>query len=497
VWAVLVVHHHHPNERDKKQGHLARSDKTNKMSLDNEDTEWGRAMEAREQMDPSSEDSSTPLLKITDVVDIAIIGGGLAGLAVAAGLCRRQKLTDKKTLSIKLYERAPQLRSTSQGVLGVFGNGMRALDHIHPDIPGMIAESGCEQLKRRIVHVETDGSISKNEESEFEKDEFTGKCMHLMTWHNMQQLLASLVPTEIIVTGHSLTQYHEEQDSVVLHFENGSAVRAGIVLACDGIFSVARGQMFADVDSPIFFGQLNWGSVTDTIPPTIVAKQSFRGVTYKGGKDRWMVFLIDAGNGNSFFQIRVGDPDVAMSLSGNKGRGGLGLPGVKERLLPLTKVYPDVKQAILNIPESQIFERSIVGRYPATKWVSEGGRVALVGDSAHGMHPFVGQGANSAFESVAILIDCIMTAKNNDWKAALTQYEKVRKPRADLVQRFANAMGVSQASGSEGNMSSAAKCAMMDWIRRSDEKIENAPAELVEYLDKFDPCSCPGIRLLW
>jgi hypothetical protein len=54
-----------------------------------------------------------------------------------------------------------------------------------------------------------------------------------------------------------------------------------------------------------------------------------------------------------------------MEVSGNHGRGGLGLPGVKEQLLALvTGTRDDVASAIQAIPEEQIFERSIVGRYP-------------------------------------------------------------------------------------------------------------------------------------
>jgi 2-polyprenyl-6-methoxyphenol hydroxylase-like FAD-dependent oxidoreductase len=171
--------------------------------------------------------------------------------------------------------------------------------------------------------------------------------------------------------------------------------------------------------------------------------------------------------------------------------------GIKKALLPVAKPSADVAAAIERIPESQIFERSIVGRSSLSTWRSKGGRVALVGDSAHGMHPNIAQGAaNSAFESAETVVETMAAHRNDgDWKAALVDYEKVRKPKADLVQRFANMMGILQATGKEF-VSREASAEMVDWIVRNDPD-QNPPAEVVEALETFDPLEQPGVSLLW
>lgn len=62
--------------------------------------------------------------------------------------------------------------------------------------------------------------------------------------------------------------------------------------------------------------------------------------------------------------------------------------------------------------------------------------VILVGDSAHGIVPFLGQGLNCAFESVVELIG-FLDQSTGDWKAAFKEYNLSRKPDTDAVADMA------------------------------------------------------------
>jgi len=453
------------------------------------DTEWGRAIEKPVVPEKDGRQSNTA----DETVDIAIVGGGLVGLAVAIGLLKKIP-----HLNIKIYERAPELRSQSQGILAIQPNGMNALKTIDPEIPERICEVGCERHTRTITNINADGSVKETVlDTKIDSVGKHGQASVGITWHNCQQVLASLVPMkeENIITSRSLSYFVEQNDSVLL-FENGSVVKTKILLACDGVFSAVRRQLYPN-DSPIYFGQLNWGTVIKShmLPPNLHQKN---GVHYfqNRGDPIWMSMLNDGGSGYTFWQFRVsGDPKHSKELSGNNGRGGLGLPGVKEKLVRIARESCEtVANAIEAIPEETIFERSIVGRSSLPTWLSPGGKVALVGDSAHGMHPNIAQGANSTFESAAAIVKALCEEKDS-FISALNSYEKARKPRADLVQQFANALGVSQASGKIVFHETAE---MMDWIRSGQDPIKNPPPkDVTDILGHFDPLESNGVSRLW
>ncbi|SDR05403.1 FAD-dependent oxidoreductase [Flagellimonas zhangzhouensis] len=93
-------------------------------------------------------------------------------------------------------------------------------------------------------------------------------------------------------------------------------------------------------------------------------------------------------------------------------------PNVRMEIEDLTKDF-------FNHPTSAMVTMKC---YPWTYW----NKVALVGDSAHAIVPFYGQGMNAGFEDIFVL-DQLMDKYGDDWDAIFDTYQKVRKPNADAI----------------------------------------------------------------
>ncbi|WP_350287834.1 NAD(P)/FAD-dependent oxidoreductase [uncultured Croceitalea sp.] len=94
--------------------------------------------------------------------------------------------------------------------------------------------------------------------------------------------------------------------------------------------------------------------------------------------------------------------------------------------------FPNVRKEIENLTKD-FFDNPTSAMvtmkcYPWTYW----NKVALVGDSAHAIVPFYGQGMNAGFEDIYVLNDLI-EAHGDDWETIFQTYQEHRKPNADAI----------------------------------------------------------------
>ena len=94
--------------------------------------------------------------------------------------------------------------------------------------------------------------------------------------------------------------------------------------------------------------------------------------------------------------------------------------------------FPNVKNEIENLTED-FFKNPTSAMvtmkcYPWTYW----DKVALVGDSAHAVVPFYGQGMNAGFEDIFVL-DRTIQEFGDDWGKIFETYQEKRKPNADAI----------------------------------------------------------------
>src|SRR4029077_782695 len=100
-------------------------------------------------------------------------------------------------------------------------------------------------------------------------------------------------------------------------------------------------------------------------------------------------------------------------------------------------LYPDALELIGSISAGSLFKWGLRDREPLRKYTR--GRVTMLGDAAHPMSPFLGQGACIAIEDAMILGRAFAVASTpND---AFAIYENTRKERANGVQLASRQQG--------------------------------------------------------
>ena len=98
----------------------------------------------------------------------------------------------------------------------------------------------------------------------------------------------------------------------------------------------------------------------------------------------------------------------------------------KEHFADAMPIVPDLVEQYLNNPQSNLV---IVRCDP---WTYKD-KVALIGDAAHAIVPFYGEGMNSGYEDCKVLNDLLNEHGDDNWAAVLDAYGKQRKPNGDAI----------------------------------------------------------------
>jgi salicylate hydroxylase len=142
------------------------------------------------------------------------------------------------------------------------------------------------------------------------------------------------------------------------------------------------------------------------------------------------------GPGRMFLQYYVRRDEILNVIGiGREPRWqaeGWSIPATVEEFLALySDFHPFVRQVISRIPEGNLFKWGLRDREPMPVWVK--GRVATLGDAAHPLTPFLGQGACMAIEDGMVLGRCFAKYRP-DVNLALRRYEAARRERGNGVQ---------------------------------------------------------------
>jgi salicylate hydroxylase len=350
---------------------------------------------------------------------VCIIGAGLGGLTCALALARAGR-------KVVVYEQAPVLGEVGAGItlspnasrimiaLGL-GEGMRALGVVPP-----------RQLTQNL---HTGAVLVERERGEAVEAQYGAPYIHLHR-ADLHALLADALEAaqpRAIVLDHRLEDIAVGADGAELHFAHGATVRAGAVVGADGVKSLVRDRLFA-TQPPLFTGQVAW-----------------RGVLPRAGLPAEVQALppgIWIGEKRLFMRYPMRDWALVnyaafVNLEGWEEEGWA-IPSTREELLGhYADAEPRLKALIEATPPDLLFKWALHAREPLETWIA--GPVTLLGDAAHGMLPFMGQGAATAMEDGMVLARCLAAFPLPE---ALRRYEAARRERTTMVQTQSRLLGL-------------------------------------------------------
>lgn len=346
---------------------------------------------------------------------IAIVGGGVAGLVTAT-------LLHRHGMDVRLYEQTPVFGAVGAGIQ-LSPNGVRVLNRL--GIADALARTGV-----RAGAIETrrwdDGSLIARVEHGTLCDERFGAPYYLIHRADLQRCLVSALPEDVVELGRGCARVVERPDEVELHFTDGSVTTADLVIGADGVHSVVRKAVVDD--EPRFSGySVHRGLVPADIVPSFA-------------RDPRVVFWLGPQRHVTYYPV-VGGDTVHFSAVGVSGDGQAGTsssPGTVENLDAAFAGWHEEVRRVVTAAESVtrwgLFDRDMADRYTTD-------RVVLLGDAAHPTLPYLSQGANQALEDAMVLVRLLRDAGPGGPARAVRRYEEFRIPRTADVHRRARALG--------------------------------------------------------
>ncbi|MFI6100269.1 FAD-dependent monooxygenase [Lentzea sp. NPDC051213] len=300
-----------------------------------------------------------------------VVGGGIGGLAAAVSLRR-------VGWEVVVHERAAVFGEIGAGV-GVMPNALRALEWM-----------GVADEARRLGTPRVSGGIRSSDGRWLVRLPEVGQekviAMHRADLHGV---LLRALPPEILFNNVEVTSVEE--------------LDADLVVAADGINSRLRAELLPGAPGPVYAGTTAWRGVAPG-PRDLEITQTFG----PGGE----AGVLPLGDGRvCWFVAAVAPPSASLDPA--------------ELFADWHDPLPDLVSSTPEVIRHDIYELP-----PLPTFVS--GRVALLGDAAHAMTPYLGQGACMALEDAVTLAAC---------DGDLARYDAVRRPRAQEVWRGSRMAG--------------------------------------------------------
>jgi salicylate hydroxylase len=342
-----------------------------------------------------------------------IVGGGIGGLFAANALAAQG-------LRVSVYEQASALGEVGAGVF-VTPNAVRHLDRVGlgPSVERWGARVGTGSQYQRhdgtpIAPVQVTDAAGWNAVFGMHRADFV-------------DLLAAALPKGVVHTGHRVVAFEQDNSAARVHFADGTAAEADIVVAADGIHSVLQAYVVPP-SKPVFHGTISYRGLVplQRLPDWPMD----RWLMWAGPSKHFLVFPVRHGTMVNYVGFLPTDEEMKESWSA---------PGDPQVLRQAFQGWdPRIGQVLAQVDKT--FRWALYDREPLPVWSH--GRLTLLGDAAHPMLPHLGQGANQAIEDGMALATILAQVDATSVPGALRVYERLRRERVAAIQQGARQNGL-------------------------------------------------------
>ena len=354
--------------------------------------------------------------------NVTIVGAGLVGSLLSIYLARRG-------YKIGMYERRPDMRKTRMSAgksinLALSDRGWR----------GLAGVGIAEEIRKIAIPMYGRQIHNKDGSTAFQPYGKTEQAIYSVSRAEINMKLMDLAEQAGIKIHFNERCVKVEREPLAAHFENEenkkhSSVTSDLLFGSDGAFSAARLNMQLSTDR-FEYNQhyISAGYKELIIPPG----RNGEFLLEKNALHIWPR--------GSFMMIALPNPDGNFTCT-------LFLPFEGEQSFEKLKTRKDVKKffdeefstAVPLMPTllDDFFDNptSSLVTVKCFPWTFDN-RIALIGDAAHAIVPFFGQGMNCGFEDCVVLNELIDKHKE-DWNSIFPAYEQLRKPDADAIADLA------------------------------------------------------------